>query len=295
MTIRFINNYIEPVALAVDQTSATLALPDGKYRLTVADSSSAATQWEILDAVVAGGVATLDRAKEETPAQEWAEGSVIYNALTAETLNLILADIHSLKPVEPASEDLVLEVMLDSTESITTNIAVWTTAGGLGASINISDGQSFEFPAGDLDDAMITLTGHSTITIGGDLDGVMLMIEAPTKLISWGKEIKGAHLEGRSFEIWQLSIDFVEVPSTLPAWITSLEGFFRDSSSFNQDISMWNTAAVENMDDMLLHAELFNQDLSAWCVPLIPSEPTNFATFAGAWVLPKPVWGTCPS
>lgn len=295
MTIRFINNYTESVALAVDQTSATLALPDGKYRLTVANNSGAATQWEILDAVVVGGVATLQRAKEGTSAQDWAEGSVIYNALTAETLNSILADIQSLKPVEPVGEDLVLEVTLGVTENLTTTIAVWPTAGGRGASINISDGQSFEFSAGELDQARITLTGHSTVTISGDLDGVMFGIEAPTKLISWGKEIKGTRWDSKSFEIWPLSTDFVEVPSTLPAWMTSLEDFFKDSPSFNQDISAWDTANVKNMDYMMLRAESFNQDLSSWCVPLISSAPTNFATFADAWTLPKPIWGTCPS
>tara|TARA_R110000803_G_scaffold5107_4_gene16904 strand:- start:293 stop:1045 length:753 start_codon:yes stop_codon:yes gene_type:complete len=38
----------------------------------------------------------------------------------------------------------------------------------------------------------------------------------------------------------------------------------------------------------------FNQDLSGWCVTLIPSVPTNFANGATAWILPQPVWGTCP-
>jgi len=38
----------------------------------------------------------------------------------------------------------------------------------------------------------------------------------------------------------------------------------------------------------------FNQDLSSWCVSNFPSEPSNFSTGATAWVLPKPIWGTCP-
>jgi len=45
---------------------------------------------------------------------------------------------------------------------------------------------------------------------------------------------------------------------------------------------------------MFLNATSFNQDLSGWCVSLIPSEPTLFDDGASAWILPKPVWGTCP-
>jgi hypothetical protein len=48
------------------------------------------------------------------------------------------------------------------------------------------------------------------------------------------------------------------------------------------------------MDQMFRVATSFNQDLSSWCVSLIPLSPSNFATGATAWVLPKPVWGTCP-
>jgi hypothetical protein len=29
-------------------------------------------------------------------------------------------------------------------------------------------------------------------------------------------------------------------------------------------------------------------------VTLIPSTPSNFASGAISWVLPKPIWGTCP-
>jgi hypothetical protein len=51
---------------------------------------------------------------------------------------------------------------------------------------------------------------------------------------------------------------------------------------------------VTNMDEMFRSATLFNQDLSSWCVSLIPSLPTLFDFFATSWVLPKPVWNTCP-
>ena len=81
----YINNYREPIELAQGATAAQLSLPDGAYRLTL--TNSAGTAWEIVDAVVASGSATLTRAVEGTADQSWQAGSVIYCAVTAEQLN----------------------------------------------------------------------------------------------------------------------------------------------------------------------------------------------------------------
>lgn len=84
----------------------------------------------------------------------------------------------------------------------------------------------------------------------------------------------------------------------ISGWDTSsvedMDYMFNGSASFNQNISLWNTALVEYMDSMFEGAILFNQDLSKWCVPLITTAPDSFALGATAYVLPKPVWGTCP-
>ena len=48
------------------------------------------------------------------------------------------------------------------------------------------------------------------------------------------------------------------------------------------------------MGYMFTRARAFNQDLSSWCVPLIEAAPELFDNSAAAWVLPRPVWGTCP-
>ena len=76
--------------------------------------------------------------------------------------------------------------------------------------------------------------------------------------------------------------------------VTDMAGMFYQATSFNQDIGAWNVSGVTDMSFMFYQATSFNQDLSGWCVSLIPSEPSNFDTDATAWVLPKPVWGTCP-
>lgn len=85
-----------------------------------------------------------------------------------------------------------------------------------------------------------------------------------------------------------------EVTSWDTSHIISMEDMFGFAISFNQDIGGWDVSSVTNMETMFSGASSFNQDLSGWCVSGIAEEPLNFATDAVAWVLPKPVWGTCP-
>jgi surface protein len=76
--------------------------------------------------------------------------------------------------------------------------------------------------------------------------------------------------------------------------VTSMSNMFQGVTAFNQNIGAWNVSGVTDMGGMFYGASSFNQDLSGWCVSLILSSPTDFDTGATAWILPKPVWGTCP-
>lgn len=85
--LKFVNNWQSPIELPLGATSATLELPDGRYRITLADAAGAdATRWEIIGATVAGGAATLERGLEGTEDQAWTEGSIAYIDITAGTL-----------------------------------------------------------------------------------------------------------------------------------------------------------------------------------------------------------------
>lgn len=99
--MNFVNNWSRPVTLAAGATTLALDLPDGSYRLTLADSAAAPTRWEIIDATVVASTATLTRAQEGTTDQAWPEGSVIYCALTAGTLAQLAA------PAAPARSPVV--------------------------------------------------------------------------------------------------------------------------------------------------------------------------------------------
>ena len=100
-----------------------------------------------------------------------------------------------------------------------------------------------------------------------------------------------------------ISLDamFVEATSfngSLSGWSfgegANLSSMFYNTTSFNRDISNWDVSLVDNMDGMFSGASSFNQDLSPWCVTNISSRPSGFDSNATAWVLSRPVWGTCP-
>ena len=77
--------------------------------------------------------------------------------------------------------------------------------------------------------------------------------------------------------------------------VTQTLYMFYLATNFNQDIGNWNVSGVTSMGFMFANATNFNQDLSNWCVTNIVSKPSNFDSGATSWVLPQPVWGTCPS
>lgn len=106
--MNFINNWSQPVTLATGATSLALDLPDGEYRLTLADSPFMQTRWEIVGASVAAGTATLARGLEGTADQDWPEGSFIYCALTAGVLRDLFARLEALEsPAPTATHQLV--------------------------------------------------------------------------------------------------------------------------------------------------------------------------------------------
>ncbi|MDL2200815.1 hypothetical protein QQF45_17375 [Halopseudomonas aestusnigri] len=152
--LKFVDNYLQPLTLAEGATAASLTLPDGEYVLTLADSQSAATRWEIVRAVVTSGAAVLTRGQQGTTDQAWPAGSVIYCALTADTLNGMLSWLTELDGIAtgpltiieelPSTGDLPASGAAGDAYLIGGHIWVWATGAGEWA-----DAGSFEGEPGE--------------------------------------------------------------------------------------------------------------------------------------------------
>ena len=174
--MQFANNYLQPITLTAAAGTAALSLADGTYRLTIADSATAATRWEIVDADVVGGNAALTRGQEGTAVQDWGAGSVIYCTLTAGTFQSILARLDALEA--PPTNVLTFEIV----SAAVPPEMVPPGFGGTGFSAGMEVGSLVSAPV-ELGGAAVTVTqvmslvnstGETTlygIGIGGTTEG----------------------------------------------------------------------------------------------------------------------------
>lgn len=85
----YVNFWTRPITLPLGSATASLDLPDGTYRLVIANAPTAATAWEVIDAAVVAGAATLTRGLEGTDEQDWPFGSVVACTVTAGVLQAL--------------------------------------------------------------------------------------------------------------------------------------------------------------------------------------------------------------
>lgn len=96
--MNFVNFWHRPITLGPSVTQCDLDLPDGVYRLTIAEGlNKPAGRFEIVQALLEGGQATLTRGLEDTADADWPAGSVIYAAPTAGVLTMLFSQIEALK------------------------------------------------------------------------------------------------------------------------------------------------------------------------------------------------------
>ena len=87
------------------------------------------------------------------------------------------------------------------------------------------------------------------------------------------------------------SPNLVKVPTVLPSNLNRLNCMFLNATSFNQDISMWDTSNVTDMSSMFYAAFAFNQPISNWNVSNV-TKMTEM--FSNAFEFNQPIgnWNT---
>jgi surface protein len=210
----------------------------------------------------------------------------------------------------PLNQNLILEIEVEDIQvgSISALDTEFVYELGLFGDVNVSIDWGDNTPASVATTAGVVshtyaTVGQYTITVSGTLTGFGQEIDENffynplvpllgsvylTAVTSFGD----LGIESLSLAFFG-SINLIDVPSVLPATVTDLSGLFASASSFNDDISAWNTANVTSM--ALMFADLiglfsdstdstepssaFNQSLSSW----VTSSVTDMSgMFAGA-------------
>ena len=130
----------------------------------------------------------------------------------------------------------------------------------------------------------IKVTGSAT-AIGYGGTSANSNINKLKRVLSWGNIAN----------LTRLSIgnqsSLTEVPTTLPSTVTSLLYMFYGCSTFNQDISGWDTKNVTNMSGMFQSATTFNKNIGAWNTAKVTNMASMFSS-ATAFNQPVGAWNT---
>jgi surface protein len=87
--------------------------------------------------------------------------------------------------------------------------------------------------------------------------------------------------------------NLIEAPTFLLATVTNIESMFSGATSFNQDISAWDTSNITNMNAMFASCSSFNQDIGGWDTSKVTSMSSmfvfasNFNQYIGGWDVSK--------
>ena len=125
-----------------------------------------------------------------------------------------------------------------------------------------------------------TTSGKYTITVSGSLTGFG---QDPLNADSLGsahyltavRSFGELGITSLAFAFYG-SVNLTDVPSNLPTTVTGMSNMFYEASSFNGDVSGWDTSSATNMSAMFGAASSFNGDVSGWDTSLVTDMSNMF-------------------
>ncbi len=90
----------------------------------------------------------------------------------------------------------------------------------------------------------------------------------------WG-DIQWSSMRGAFYQASDLKYNATDAPNL--SVVTSMNGMFKQASSFNGDISNWDVSSVTDMHNMFYEASSFNQPLDNWNVSSVTNMHAMFA------------------
>jgi len=187
------------------------------------------------------------------------------------TFALFLVNVHGTFAYD--TTDFVITVKTDNTGTSSDNqFTIPTTGSGYHYSVDCNDDGAWDATnrSGDYTCDYGPNTGTYTIAISGTFPRIYFNNEGDKDKIltveNWGTDIHWRSMENAFYGCSNLTTvpgaNAAESPDL--SGVTSMDRMFYMATSFNSDISGWNTGTVTDMSRMFGNATAFNQDIGGW-------------------------------
>jgi len=175
----------------------------------------------------------------------------------------VLISINSFSQKAPnrLSYPMVLQFKTDLSAGTTVTLPL---AGTVNVTVDWGDGTAVEsFTTSGNKDHTYATDGTYTVSIDGSLTAFGASGYPNSAKLIAVTSFGNLGLTSLAYA-FNYAINLTQVPAVLPSTVTDVSSIFNSATSFNQDISIWDTSNITNMYGMFAQAYAFNQNIGNW-------------------------------